>query len=934
MKTKKIGAYLVENRTCSEQTIKAALERQSVLENKGIYKPIGQIILESGSLNEDSLDLILRKQGKDMLHSVELFKSIPQELLARIADMAEFKAYPKGEIVIHEGDAGDSFYHVISGSVRVFQTSEDGIEVTLNTLKPGESFGEMALLTGEPRSASVDTQEVSCFLVIPKQAFERVVSENPEFSLVLSKILSSRLSRGSHSIVNATVTEKAYQRFVSEQSVGSERQLIGRSRRVKQLRSSIMDVAQNDDPILISGETGTEKSDVAGLIHEYSNRNDGPFLVVDIKTVNMGRVVSRPKARDPIRLELAQNSTLFGHAKGALPFALDRRLGLFQVGDGGTVVIENIEHLADSVQNKLLDYILNGRFKPTGSPKPLHTSVRVVATSSVDLDQRVRDGQFNATLFDLFRNGQTLIVPPLRKRKKDLRQLVDQMLTNFGEQLGKPVPEIDQDVYKSIMAYDWPGNTDELRIVVRRAVSLARGNRITPEDILIGTPSQITGKLGFNILKLDGVQQLFQSNRFPVLAQLVTAFFFILIILLGFFGSRMPNSNLALVLTWGLWEPIVVLSCIPAAKIWCAVCPVGASSSFISRKYGRQRNVPSFIRSYGVYLSAIGLGLIFLSEVVFNMPFSPPATAMLILSITIPAVVLALIYRRRVWCRFLCPLGKLVGFLSSCSVLELRANQNICNSDCMDHACYVGDSGREGCPVFEAPFAILTNQNCILCGNCVKNCPNQSPVLNLRMPGHELWSFRTPDQSIALFGPLIIGTQIFRGLEKTSYFHQYTAPLNQWWVFSSILMAATIALSFLFVRNSSKGVFNSSAPTLQEKSGLLSYAFVPLVVSFELSFHFERLINWGGQFIPVLGRQLGFQWDFLGLNISHWLVIGCQILFVLIGALASKAVLKRILRARQKTSISHLSLKQRWPILSLAAVYILLLWAGQSLMVS
>jgi DNA-binding NtrC family response regulator/ferredoxin len=921
MEIRKLGTYLIENKSCDDEIINAALHQQLALKRKGLYKPLGEILVEIGGLNPETLDLILKRQGEDMLRSIELFESLPPDSISKIVEVAECQACPKGEIIIHEGDQGDSFYQIISGMARVYRLSEDGVEVALGTLGPGEGFGEMALLTGEPRSASVSAQEACSFLMISKKAFDRLVGEYPEFSLLLSKSLSSRLARGSCDLVSATSTEKAYQRFVSEQSFASAPHLVGKSKTTKKLQSRIKGVAQNDEPVLIQGEEGTEKSDVAVLIHRGSKRREAPFLVIDVKTVNLGRVDGYTRERDPIRLELAQNSTLFGHAKGALTFARERRLGLFQVGDGGTVVIENIENLAEGVQAKLVDFIKHGHFLPLGSQRLLHASIRVLATSVVDLNQRVQEGKFNDELLGLL-GSQNLVVPPLRKRKKDLRQIVESLIEYYSEQAEKSVVGFDLDVYKSIMAYDWPGNTDELRVVIRRAVNLAESKQLTPENILIGMAPQVAGKLSFNILKLDPVRQLFQSDTFPNSAQLIFAFFFILIMIIGFFGNQEPNYNVSLELTWGIWEPLVVMSCILAARIWCAVCPVGALSSIISRKYSLRRSIPSFIRNHGIYLGAVGLGLIFLSEVVFDMLVSPKATAFLILSITLPAVILALIYRRRVWCRFLCPLGKLVGFLSRCSLVELRANHNICNNDCTTPSCYVGGDIREGCPVFEAPFSLHTNQNCILCGNCIKNCQSQSPVLNLRTPGQELWAFRRPDLTISLLGVFIIGSQVFRGWVKGGFFHQYVAGLNQPWMYYSALIAITTLLAFLFVKTAGVVIFESVNTPSQEKLGLMAHALVPLIVAFELGFHFERMIVYGGQLLPTLSRQLGFSWDFLGMSIDPGLIKVVQIVLVLIGAVASQSVLKRLLRSHWITSLQRLSFKQRWPILLLGAGYI------------
>ena len=236
MAFKKIGFYLVESQSCNQQVIESALKKQITLEHEGIYKPIGQIIIENGDLTPSVLHAILHRQGEDLLHSVEVFKNLPQELITKIASIAEYQVFSKDKIIIHQGDQADSFYQIISGSARVFRVSEDDVNVTLNTLEPGDSFGEMALLTGEPRSASVKTQEPCGLLVISKQAFDKLAAENPEFSLALSKILSNRLSKGGIELVHATATEKAYQRFISEQSSKIEPKSIGRSKALKCLQ--------------------------------------------------------------------------------------------------------------------------------------------------------------------------------------------------------------------------------------------------------------------------------------------------------------------------------------------------------------------------------------------------------------------------------------------------------------------------------------------------------------------------------------------------------------------------------------------------------------------------------------------------------------------------------------------------------------------------
>ena len=246
----------------------------------------------------------------------------------------------------------------------------------------------------------------------------------------------------------------------------------------------------------------------------------------------------------------------------------------------------------------------------------------------------------------------------------------------------------------------------------------------------------------------------------------------------------------------------------------------------------------------------------------------------------------------------------------------------------MESSCYVGKDHQAGCPVFEAPFILHNNQDCILCGNCIKNCPNQVPAINLRIPGQELWAFRKPDLTMAILVSIIMGTQFFRGMEKTGYFHKFAFAQTQPWIFYSVLMVIATSLAFLFIKTSGNVTLGSKNTSSRVASNLFAYAIVPMVVIFELSYQIERLISKGGQFFPTLGRQIGVDLNFLMVSMDPLWINFYQTVFILVGVFASKALLTNLFRSHLDSSLTHLSFRHQWPILLLAAVYVYLFWAG------
>ena len=925
MNNKKIGGYLIEHKVCDETTLIAALELQSSLSKEGVYQPIGKIILENNELDPEVLESCLKQQRIDILSHNSMFKDLPSTPLRKIAEVAENYVIPQNTIVVKEHDPGDSYFIILSGKVQIFKSSDEGDETILATLGSGNGFGEMSLLTGAPRSASVKTLDPTSFLVIPKNSFDHVIAENSELSKIFLKILSERLALSDVQLARTSATERAYQQFISQQGAEPELDLVGKSKLIRRLRESIA-ALPSQDPVLITGDLGTEKKIVAGSIHRKSRGTEKPFLILDAKNVTLLSSESEGAKPDQLQLELAQDSALFGHERGAFSFAKTRRLGFIEVCNTGTLVIENVDQLVESIQLKLADFLRNGCFTPLGRCELCESSVRIVTTTSADLAQLVSAGKFNQELYDLLA-PRILTIPPLQKRKKDIRLIVQSRIEHYNKLFAKQVKDIDSEAYNKLMAYDWPGNTDELDVVVRRAVNLSNSDTLMPEHFFIGLV-QIEGKLTFNLLKLDQVRDVLQSKFFPVLPQVVTGFFFVLLFLIGFFGNQLPESNVTVILTWGMWWPFLVLSWFLAARIWCALCPMGALNDLLSKFCSKKLSVPRFIRNYGLYLGALGMLLIFFAEAVSSMPFSPRATAVLLLSITIFAATSGLLYSRRVWCRYICPLGKLSGVMSRCSVVELRSNLNVCNTNCTTHGCYVGEKALAGCPMYEGPFSMRSNQDCILCGNCIKICPDKAPKFNLRLPGNELWTFLSPDKTVTVLLPLILATQLFRGLETTPLFHQLEGLLAYHAISLALCLVAMIFISYLFINLSAPSVFSKLAESEVKKADLFIYSLLPLCFTFELCYHVEPLLKRAGLILPVLGRQLGFNWDAFGVHAASGFVTVLQAVLVLVGLITAKLVLNKIRQRYEAQHTTRMKLTRSWPLLFLAAVYIYFFVAG------
>jgi len=230
-------------------------------------------------------------------------------------------------------------------------------------------------------------------------------------------------------------------------------EIVGTSKELKTVLDRVTRVAPTDSTVLITGETGTGKELIARAIHKRSQRAARAFVSVNCAAI----------PRDLIPSEL------FGHEKGAFTGALQRRLGRFELAEGGTIFLDEIGELPPDTQVALLRVLQEREFDRVGGSRPIRADVRVIAATHRDLPGAIEDGTFRSDLFYRI-NVFPIEVPALRQRKEDIRLLVEYFIDRYSNKLGKKIRSIDRKSLERLQSYPWPGNIRELQNVVERSV--------------------------------------------------------------------------------------------------------------------------------------------------------------------------------------------------------------------------------------------------------------------------------------------------------------------------------------------------------------------------------------------------------------------------------------------------------------------------------
>lgn len=282
------------------------------------------------------------------------------------------------------------------------------------------------------------------------------------------------------------------------ETLDSHREIIGVSEEIVEIAKMIGQVAKSDAAVLIFGESGTGKELVARAIHRNSNRAEKVFLSVNCAALT----------------ETLLESELFGHEKGSFTNAFARKLGKFELANGGTIFLDEIADTSLATQSKLLRILQEQEFERVGGEETIKVNVRVLAATNKSLVSCIKEGKFRVDLFYRLK-VVSLYLPPLRERVDDIALLANHFLRIYNAATGKNIEGITTEALKLLTKYSWPGNVRELENTIHTAVVMSKNRWLEPADLPITKDRRDLMKIDFDALK-DNYYQMFKRVLEPI----------------------------------------------------------------------------------------------------------------------------------------------------------------------------------------------------------------------------------------------------------------------------------------------------------------------------------------------------------------------------------------------------------------------------------
>lgn len=802
--------------------------------------------------------------------------NLSKEILNEIASLLSERIVAADEIVITENEQPDGLYIIQSGKVG----SDSKLDALQSSLLSGTVLNLYALLLNQATQYTAQTLEQTTFWFIDKLKFQYLVKKHPEITQTFSQQLASQVKELSAQLQfeqDRQVTLRPY--LVSK----AKRGVIGKSRYASRLRSQIKQAAKSRDTVLIFGEPGLEKDNLAALIHFGSADRRQPMIKVDCSKLQ------------------TSGAEIFGRHGG--------KPGLITGLGTGTLILNNIHLLAPELTDAIVNLIKNKQYTAINRPHLEIPPVQIAQARLILISEQ--------TIKEIDSVVKTLIkVPPLRVRKADLDEQINYYLNLIGRNKCLQKTKITPEAVRNLQAYDFPNNLRELESTVERALTQLQGCDDITEEIVWQSQSK-KKQYRLNLLnKYPKLRYWLRSDWFPDKINYgFTLGFFAFIVLVLFLAPQNRQENFALNFFWAWWWPLILIAFPFVGRLWCAVCPfmiygeVIQKLSLILFPRQLQKWPRKVAEKWGGWFLFAMFALILLWEELWDLENTAYLSAWLLLLITGGAMICSAIFERRFWCRYLCPIGGMNGLFAKLSMTELRAQQGTCSAECTTYQCYKGGvakgEGQEtnGCPLYSHPAQLAENKDCVLCMTCLKACPHRSVEFNLRPPGIELWTSHTPHSYEVALLFLLLNVVFLHRLPEIALRLGLNLHLEQFShhaLISVIVLSVPIALP-LIAQSILELVGKLNSKYKPRKFIELAYGYLPLVLAGNLAHYLRLGLGEGGKILPVTMATFGLNGASLPILVAHPAVIAfLQASCLICGVLLSILLTQKIARQKLK----------------------------------
>lgn len=801
--------------------------------------------------------------------------ALSDEMLAALSQHLELRRLPPHQTVVMADTPPDGLYILETGRLE----HKPGASRPMSFL-PGALLNLRSLLLGEPVENTIMTLTHCRFWFMPAAPFQQLKADFPEIMQVFSQRIAAELRQ----VASQLTYEQERQATLRPYLVTKARRgIIGHSRYAKRLRQQIREAFKNCEDgcgsVLIFGEPGTEKDNIAALIHYGSTYRRQPIIKVDCAHLQ------------------ASGAELFGRVDG--------KPGLLEALGAGTLVLNNVEELPNSLVGAIAQLLTEQTYRPVSRDRQEAVPENTSNAQIILISERPTPAVDNVV-------DTQIKVPPLRVRKADIEDYVSYYISLISRARGQKKIAVTPEAIRRLQAYDFPNNLRELESLVSRALSQVTPDCVLTEEIL--WPSQSRKKqFRWNLLNAyPTLRQFLRSSWWPDrLNYGFTLAIFALVNLILFFGPQTRDQNIALNLFWAWWWPVILLVFPFLGRAWCAVCPFmiyGEVLQTLSLKLW-PRQLKRWPREEaerwgGWFLFGLFV-LILLWEELWNLQNTAYLSSCLLLLITAGAIIFSQLFERRFWCRYLCPIGGMNGLYAKLSMTELRAQQGTCSAECTTYQCYKGGPKKGegqatmGCPIYSHPAQLEENRDCVLCMTCLKACPHRSVEFNLRPPGIELWTTHTPRAyEIALLFLLLDAVFLHR-LPELLELSRWSVNLTNFWLHGGVAIAL-LALPALLPVAAQAALYalHKLASTRKPRPfAELAYGYLPLVLMGTLAHYLQLFLTEAGRVLPVSAATIGLTGMRLPVLVAHPAVIAfLQGTALTLGAVLAIALTQKIAR--------------------------------------